>query len=157
MDDLVEHLGHLAGKSPLIGEQLVKDGADGEHVAAMIDAVGRAGNLLRRHVVDRANEHAVMRQAGAGQLDNPEVEHLQAAVGVDDQVGRLDIAMDDVGAMGVREAGAESLDELELSRDRERLPPANDGRERLARDVLHRDERPLLKETELVDGDNVGV
>ena len=48
--------GGTASKGALAGEHFVQDAAEGEDVAA---GIGRlAGNLLRRHIADRSDDHA---------------------------------------------------------------------------------------------------
>ena len=153
--DLVEHVRHFAREGALVGEDLVQHRPDGEHVAAQIDGA-TAGDLLRRHVVDGADEHAVRGQPGPGHADDAEVEDLQrTAVAVDHQVGRLDVAMDHARLVGVGQTRAQALHHLELAHERDRLAAPNQLRQRLAADELHRDERPALEDAELVDRDDV--
>ena len=97
-------------------------------------------------------------QPGAGHADDAEVEDLQRpAIVVDHQVGRLDVAMDHARLVRVGQPRAQAFHHLELAHDRNRLAPANQLRERLAADELHRDERPAVEDAELVDRDDVGV
>ena len=84
-------------------EHLVEDGAEGEHVRTSIRGV--SADLLGRHVRDGSEERA----AGGGnrggdprgrqQLGHTEVEDLQSAVLGEEQVLRLQIAVDDSAAM----------------------------------------------------------
>ena len=88
---------------------------------------------------------------------DPEVEHLQHAALVDDQVVGLDVEMDDPELVRVREAGAGVLDQLEPPAQRQGEASLNDAAQRLARHVLHRDERPSLVFARVEDGDDVGM
>ena len=142
--DLVEHFGHLAGERALQREELVAHRADRKDIAPVIDETA-AGNLLRRHVVDGPHEHALMREPGSGHADDPEVQHLDAAFAVHHEVGRLDVAMDDAGAMRVRQPGAEPLHHLEPLGQRNRVAAANQLGQRFTGHVLHGDERPLRR------------
>ena len=119
--------------------------------------VPSAAALLGRHVLGRAEQLAGMRarpRLGVlQQLRDPEIEHLDecerrgprgpAGIGDPHQVRRLHVAVDD--AVPVR--GAQAIGDLR--RDRARLRPGQGAfplegaGQRLAREVLHRDVRPL--------------
>ena len=87
----------------LAAEHLVEHRAEREHVGAMIDR--EAAHLLRRHVAERAQDHAgAGRDAGAARhvalrrvdrLGQTEVEDLDLVVARDHHVLGLEIAMDD--------------------------------------------------------------
>ena len=91
-----------AAERPPAREHLVEDGAEREDVGPRIHRP--PFRLLGRHVGGRAHDNARLgrdrgdRGFGRRQLDQfreTEVEHLGAAVARDDDVGRLDVAMDD--------------------------------------------------------------
>jgi hypothetical protein len=145
-----------AGKGLPITQQLEHDRADGKDVGAMIDR--QALDLLRRHVVEAADQRAGVGDAGVGQLGDAEVENLQApAALLDHQVGRLDVAVDDVEAVGVGQAVAELLEQPQLAGDGGRLLAADPHRQRLAVDVLHGDERLAVLFADVEDADDVLV
>ncbi len=139
-----------------VDEQLVEDQPHREDVAAVIDGV--AAHLLRRHVVRRADDHADLRQprlAGAG---DPEIQDLQdVRVAAENQVGRLDVAVDDAVLVGEGEAAADLDDQLDALARVERSAPPDQLGQRLARDVLHGDERLAVVLADVVDGDDVRV
>ncbi len=104
-EDLVRHFAGFAHERQLAGQQLVHHDTDGEDVGASIE--GRARKALRGHVRDGADDASHLSQ-GDVELrlalgGDPEVEQLGVAVGLDHDVAGLDIAMDDIVLMRVRE------------------------------------------------------
>ncbi len=82
-------------------QQLVQSEADRVHVAA---GVGLARESLRGHVPNGANDVARLGQVGAvGSLGQAKVGDPQRAVGVEQQVGRLDVAVQHALAVRVRQ------------------------------------------------------
>ena len=94
MGDAVED-GHevLGVKRPPAGEQLVEEAADGKEIAAAVDL--RAPDLFGGHVVGSTDDVARPRHRSRRQTGDAEVHDLHGAVGVEEDVGRLDVAMDD--------------------------------------------------------------
>ena len=124
----------------------------------MIDLLGVLG-LLRRHVVQRPHH-----LAGAGQrhlqripvreLGQTEVGDLQLAAFVQQQVLRLDVAVDDAVVMGVLQGRAD------LRHDGQRLarrqPAAVQQLPQVGPvDVLHQEIEPLIPPAEIVHGHDV--
>ena len=144
----------LAAERLLVRQHLVEHRTDGEDVAAVIDRL--PGDLLWRHVVGRAHHHADLGQVRSRRARDAEVEDLHVPrFAADHQVRGLDVAMDDAALVRVGEALADVGDELDPAADRERRPAMNQLAERLAGDVLHRDERLSLVCPDVVDGDDV--
>jgi hypothetical protein len=110
--------------------QLVEDAAERVEIRARVDRSG-ARALLRRHVRWRP-EHP-LRLAGAAidrQLGDPEVEHLHAltaddvGIGDHEQVGRLQIAVDDAALVRRtdRPRGLAQEDDRAVERQRAAAP-----------------------------------
>ena len=136
--------------------QLVEHEPDGKDVAAMIER-RRALGLLRRHVAERPDRHA----DGARRADPPddaEVENLQAAgAAVDDQVGRLDVAVHQLVLVRVAEAGAQIFDQLQPPRPLQHLLRLDDLIERPPLDVVHHEVGTALVIAVVEDADDVVV
>ena len=79
----------------LAGEHLVQDRAQAVDVAARADNCMMPGGLLGRHVAGRADNHAAARDVAVRleQLHQPKVGDIGIALGVQEDVGRLEIAM----------------------------------------------------------------
>ena len=102
--------GGPAGKRASTREHLVEHTAEGEDIGAGVDWV--AAQLLGRHVAHGAEEGAGGGVAGEGggfvlvgdlgleDLGEPEVEDLDPVVGGEEDVVGLEIAVDDVAAVG---------------------------------------------------------
>ena len=145
-----------AGKGLLVAEELEHHRAAREDVGAVVDR--QAAHLLGRHVVEAADQRAGVGDAGIGQLGDAEVEDLQAAAPLlDHQVGRLDVAVDDVEAVRVGQAVAQLLEQPQLAGDDGRLLAPDPHRQRLAVDVLHGDERLAVLLADVEDADDVLV
>ena len=102
-------IGESPGKGTLPRDQVVHGAAEAEQVAAAVDVA--PGGLLRRHVVDRPHRDPVGR--GEGRLlvrlhqgAEAQVEHLDLPVLAQQQVRRLDVAVDDPHRVGVRQPAA---------------------------------------------------
>jgi RNA polymerase sigma-70 factor (ECF subfamily) len=137
-------------------------------IAARIDRA--ALRLLRRHVRRRADDGIGVRQhrvhaRGARRrcalhlrcaepAREPEVGDLRDAVGADEHVRRLEVAVHEAGAMRGREPGAGLAEHREDLVSRART--LDDPRvERLPRDVLHRQEHAIAVLADVEDLDDV--
>src|SRR5690348_13307291 len=100
-------------KSLPAGHHLVQHGAERKDVATSVDLL--AFSLLRRHVGNRPKDDALfsggavlcthscsfikVTRVGLGQFGETEIQHFDVAVLASDDVGRLQIPMDDSGCM----------------------------------------------------------
>jgi hypothetical protein len=83
---------HQAGrKRPPPGQRLVEHDADRVPIGGSADA--QADALLGRHVLQRADD-VLVRLVGAHVGDDTEVENHDATIGRDENIRRLDVAMD---------------------------------------------------------------
>ena len=123
----------------------------------MIDEGGIL-SLLRWHEVGRAqhgpgHRHLVVRRLGLGE---PKIRQLRQAVFREQDVGWLDVAVDDPEFMGLGEAVAELASEVYGLLERQ-CPVATPVEEAAAVHVFHDQERPVGSAAVVVDLDDVGV
>ena len=107
-DDLARDVIQVVAPERLpAGQQFVRHRADREDVAAGVHRL--AGDLLGRHVLGGAHDHAGHRHArGFVAVGDAEVEEAKgAAVLRNQQVGGLDVAMDDAAFVRVTESGTQ--------------------------------------------------
>ena len=156
---LLEHLAHrdrgIAGERPLAGEKLIEDDADGEKIGAAVHR--QSQDLLRRHVGRRAEHRADLRQFRRFDVGNAEVGDLHRAIRQQEDVRRLDVAMDHAQPMRV----AERRQDLRQDAHRVRRPEALVLFEVLLElaplDQLHRDVPDAGIFAEVVDRDDIGM
>ena len=173
--DTVDHReqlrhGRLAHERSPAGEHLVEHRAGGEDVRA---GVGRlAGRLLGGHVGGRADHSARHREAvghrrrrgvdvDPGQVaSEAEVEELELPRRRHHQIARLDVTVDDAGAVRGAERVGHLDREIERARDGQRAALEADV-ERLAVDELHGEQVDLAiggrHAVDVEDGDDVRV
>ena len=159
-----------AGERQLAGRHLVEHHAEGEKIGASVQRL--ATNLLRRHVGDRTHRGAgarqgVIRHGGRhlglgvrprfrGQLGEAEVEDLHIAALGDEDVGRLDVAMDDPGLVGSVERIGHLDAQLEDLLQHQRLT-RDPILERLPLEILHDQKGLAVLLTDVVDGADMRV
>ena len=146
----------LAVERDVPGQHLVEHDAERVDVRLAVDVV--AERLLGRHVVGRAEHAAVGGQPVVAQrAGDPEVGHLGRALGVQQHVLGLDVAMHDL----VRVRGPERAGDLDRVRqrlvDRQPAHPPDPVLERLALDVLEDDVGPVLVLAGVDHADDVGM
>ena len=140
------------------GQELVEDASQRIDVGARADLLDLPLGLLGRHVAGRAQDRARLGLPGVvfEPLHQPEVADLGLAACGQEDVGRLQIAMDDAAAVGVFHAvGQRSHQPGRLAR---RLRRAVDllG-QAAAGDVFEREEGLAVVFADLVDLDDVGM
>ena len=155
--DLVEDRHEVVGvEGPPPGRELEEHAADAEQVAAPVHL--RALHLLGGHVVRGSHDVPGAGHGGGGQARHPEVHDLHRPVFLDEDVGGLDVAVDDAGLVGVGEPGQHLHDHRHLPLDGHRRGLAHRLLEVLALQELHRDEgRAVGVAAEVEDGDQVRV
>ena len=102
-----ERVGHSAG------EQLVENHTQRIHVAARIQRKWIALHLLRAHVCQRPDNHADVclprrLRVGIGETGYTEIQNLRLARFIHENVGRLQVTMDQAALMGMLHRIADS-------------------------------------------------
>ncbi len=122
------------------GQAFKADDAKGVEIAAAIDRA--TGDLFRAHVVDRAENLAILREPRGPEVPrDPEVGDDDSAGRLfDHQVFRLDVAMDDAASVGVRQRPGHLAEQANGFGRRNAAEPGQPFRERLAVDEPHREE-----------------
>ena len=91
----------------LSGEQFVEHHTEGIDIGPHVDLIHLAVELLRAHVLQRADElahvgeHRRASHVGVGATGHAEVDHLRMPCGVDENIAGLEIAMDHALLMAV--------------------------------------------------------
>ena len=121
----------------------------------MIDAL--AADLLRRHVVERTHHHVAAGQLGGDEAGETEIENLDHAVIGDEDVGGLDVAVDDAVDVRVVEPFADIDRDVQLAAHAQLLRAGHALLQILPLEELHREVGLTLVLAEVVDGDDVAV
>ncbi len=134
-------------------KQLVRDHADRVQVRLQSDI--RAHELFGRHVVRRAEHVADLGELRGLDARDAEIADLDPAVVVDQDVGRLDVAMDNACRMRVAESVEQLADDLADFAHFVADFLLQVLGERLAVDELHHDVRDFLVFAEVVNLDDM--
>ncbi len=159
VEDLVVDLDRaVAMERQLACRRLVEQYAERELVRLRADLRAVALDLLRGHVERRAQDRAVTCQQRvlvqvAGQAKIGDLGH---ALAVEDDVGRLDVTVQDPLVVRIGQALADLQHQLETLLERS-LAKVEDLFERAALDQLHREEVNPLLLSDLQNRDDVGV
>jgi hypothetical protein len=155
--DLLQHgFQALRVEGPLPGEQHVQDDAEAVDVGAGIDAVPLAPGLLRTHVRRGAGEAPPGAEVLLAQ-GQAEVRHHRLALAVNQDVRRLDVAVNQVALMRVVQGLGGQADDLRCLRgSRPALPDS--VRQVAAFDELGDDvAQAIVGAAEVVHGYDAGV
>ena len=147
--------GALSPERPLPRQQLERD--DGEGVAVAGRGGALAARLLGSEIAGRTDDGSRLGVGGeVGRARDAEVGDLDPVVVVEQEVARLDVAVDDpVRVRGV-ECGRGLAQPLERSADGLRSAALEPVGERAAGEVLHDDVGPPLVIADVEDGDRAG-
>ncbi len=158
--NLPQHFAAGALEGRTTAQQVVQHGAQGVDIRGGAHLLDSARGLFRGHVRGRAHDLAVLRQLAAlaaqffGQAEIH--QHRLAGFGVDHDVGRLDVAVQDAVLVGIRDGANESGQHFR-SLACVRTPGLRPFRQRLALDIRHADIRPLADLPDFVDGADIGM
>ena len=142
----------------LAGEHFIKDHPERINIRAVVHLAG-VFDLLRGHVghgaeACTAEGQAEFLAAGLTQLGDTEISDFHAAPGVEEEILRLDIAVEDALAVGVLEGLADSGDDFQRLFRGEAFCPHGLAQIH-AIDVFHEQEIPAALLAEIVHGDDV--
>lgn len=123
----------------------------------MIDLAAR--QVLGRHVCKRSDDRLFVGE-GEGRVGHrrePEVDDLRLPRRVDDDVRRLDVAVDQSCFVCRGQPVADPFEQLQSAREAERQTILDQRREGEPLDVLHRHVRSTAIVVDVEDGDDVGM
>jgi hypothetical protein len=155
---LLERLkGRCAADGRPACQHLVENGAQPVHVGWRTDVL-IAPRLFGGHVLGRAQHGAGVRQAGvsARGLGQAEIRDPRRPGAINQDVGRLEVAVDDALDVGEMNGPGEDLDQAGGVARRVELA-AHLCSQRVAVDPLHRQVGPAAPLSHLVDANYVGV
>jgi len=137
------------------GDHLEESDGEGIDVGAVIDPL--AEHLLRRHIDQRAGGEAFL-VARADDRRQPEIGEVRRAEAVEQDVGRLEVAVDDVPGVGALQRLGHRLPDADDLVDRQpAMTVDNPIQQRAARHIAHDDVKLALELAEVVDRQDVGV
>ena len=148
------------GVGRLARQHLIPGAAERIEVAANVGQLAVA-SLFGRHVVHRAHCRAgasdVRFERIIDRTSQTKVRHFHHAVARDQQVRRLDVAVNNVLFVGVLQCSGDLLDDLDRTLDGRDAPSLHHLEQILTLDILHRDEQVTVSFTRIVHRDDVVV
>src|SRR6185369_10636390 len=142
-----------AGKRLLAGQKFVEHHAGRKNVRAAIDRLSH--ELLGRHIRGRAEHGTGLRILRRLDARDAEVGNFDLAVGPDDDVGRLDVAVNDAVIVGIIERTEQFAHDARDFFYRKTLVLRKMVLQFAPDYELHRDKRDIAVLTEIIDGDDV--
>ena len=157
VEDLVTGLGHVQVPRRAAGDQVVQRRSQAEHVRPFVHVLG-VGDLLGSHEPEGPHGTAGHRHA-LELVDprDPEVGHLTSSRPVDQDVLRLDVAMDDAVRVRVRDSGGHRNHDRHGQRGRHRSVQHGPVPDAAALCVVERHPRNLLFRSDVDDPVDVGM
>ena len=140
---------------PLSGQHLVEHDAQGVDVGPTIE--GKAFGLFRAQVVGTSECGTFVRDllVAVELFGDAEIGQLRGAVTVEQDVARLDVAVNDAAPVDEMQTGRHLLHERQGLGQRHAFFDALT--QRAAIEILHRDEQTVTDGADIVDGDDVAV
>ena len=152
----VQHVGGVTLERRPPSQHLVGHHPQGIHIRGRPH--GPSSHLLGRHVGRRAQHCPRASQPGARQcLGHPKVRQGGMILWADQNVPRLDVAVDQAPGMGVVQGLGDLVQNAYSPLHRQRPFPADDLGQGVPLQVLHGNEVVALQLTDVIDGDDVGV
>jgi hypothetical protein len=154
-----------AFKGQAAGSEFVEDDAESPEIAASVGGVstksfgghvGQGAAHARGGVDAGKRKSGSLEQSAANALGKAEVEDFDEALGSDDDVGTLQIAMDDAAVVSAGERGGNLNAVAEDGLRRQPVSRAH-GVQRLAFDEFHHDVEFAVGFADLVNGADVGM
>jgi hypothetical protein len=146
----------VAGERRAPGERVVEEAAEAVDVGARVDPL--AADLLRRDEVERADPVPGPRRALRDlALREAEVGEVDVVFGAEQDVGGLDVPVDEAGGVRGVERGADLGDDPRHARRGQWAGAAHERAQVVAGHVAHRDERDAVLLARVVDRDHVRV
>ncbi len=156
VDEPVEDRGDVRPREGLLpGEHLEGHDTEREDVAAAVELLPHG--LLGRHVGRGPEQRPGVGDLGVGELRDAEVRHLDLVLLVDDQVGGLDVPVDDATRVGVVERRRHLAHEADHLLRLEARAPFEDGADRLAVHELHGEKRNAVFLSDVEEGHDARV
>ncbi len=148
----------LAEERHPAGQALVEHQPERVQVGTAVELA--AAHLLGREVLRRAHHHVVAGQVLAGgveSLGDPEVGEHHTPVGGDEDVARLDVAVDEAGTVGGIECGGDARADVDRQLRAQPRLDVEELAQALAVDELHDDGLAPAVLEHVVHGDDVRV